>query len=715
MKTLKNLLQSDASKFIHIGLITLLYILSYTSYIAIILLVVEIIYIFKKSKNIIIYSLVLVVIITIRISLINNVDIVESLPITGEINEVFDNSFYLKGEEKYLCYYDEVADLEPGMIVDIDGYFSNVKTYNMMHTFDYETYLKSENISKVISIDKLSVKGNNFNIYIVKHKIIDYIDKTYNIKTASYLKLFVLGEKVSNESIDREAINNLGISHLFAISGMHLGLLVGCIAFLLKKLYISKEKNQVIIVIFLVLYNIITGFKISIIRASLLVSCIYLKDYLNILLTKTDLLTFSFVVLLMINPYSLYSLGFQLSYLIAFSIVLGEYILKKSDKITRLVKTTIFASLVSLPITLEINNTFGLIFIVANLFFILYVSYLFLPLSIMVLILPFIRPIYEMTIRVFELGLDTFTKFNPIINFNFPNNLYKCLFWVLLFLIITNIKNIKRQIILVASMIIIVLGSLFVSFKSPRFVRFLDVFQGDSIHIHDGNCDMLIDTGSEDKYNNLESYFKGYNIKEIDIILITHFHEDHYGELNDIVDNIDVGVVYLNNEVNDVHFDYQVLETGFCFVCGESKFQVISANTNSKNENNNSLVLYAEIGKDRYLFTGDIESEIESQIINTYDFEVDILKVPHHGSRTSSTYDFLNMMNSKIAIISVGERNYYSLPNDDVLKRLKQLDNQIYRTDVDGTITIYYYDFLNIRLIENYQKHKRLRYIFSNI
>ncbi|XMB72671.1 DNA internalization-related competence protein ComEC/Rec2 [Mycoplasmatota bacterium WC30] len=715
MKTLKNLLQSDASKFIHVGVIVFLYILSYRYYIAIILLLIELVYIFRKSKNIIIYSLIFIVIITIKMSSLNQKDLSENFPITGEIQEANDNYFYLKGDKKYLCYYEQSNELEPGMIVEIEGYFSNTKTYNIMHTFDYETYLRSESISNVISVADLRVRGSTFNIYIVKHKIIEYLDNNFNTKTASYLKLFILGENDSSNSIDSKEINDLGISHIFAISGMHLGLLVGFLVFLLKKLFISKEKNRVIIVIFLILYNVITGFKISIIRASLLVACIYLKDYLNILLTKTDLLTFSFIFLLIINPYYIYALGFQLSYLIAFSIILGEYIFKDSDNIQRLIKTAIFANLVSMPITLEISNSFGLIFVLANLFFILYVSYLFLPLSLIVSIFRFLKPLYEIAIKIFELGVETFSQINLIVNFNFPNSLYKCIFWLLLFLMITNLKNLKRQIILIFAMLVIVLGSLFIGFKSIRFVRFLDVFQGDAIHIHDKSCNMLIDTGKTDKYDNLISYFKGYNINKIDIILITHFHEDHYGELRDIVDKIDVGVIYLNNANDELRFDYQVLKTGSCFTCGESKFQVISSNTNSSNENNNSLVLYGVIGEDRYLFTGDIETEIELQLINNYDFEVDILKVAHHGSGTSSTYGFLDKINSSIAIISVGENNYYNLPNKEVINRLEQFDNQIYRTDIDGTITIYYYDFLNLRLIENYQKQKRLRYIFSNI
>ena len=249
------------------------------------------------------------------------------------------------------------------------------------------------------------------------------------------------------------------------------------------------------------------------------------------------------------------------------------------------------------------------------------------------------------------------------------------------------------------------------SFESNVFVRFLDVDQGDSIHIHDGNCDILIDTGSSDKYDNLIKYFDSYNIKDIDILLITHFHEDHYGEMHDLINNLQIKNVFLNkNSIITNEYNSVILSNGDKFTCGSSKFQVLNANNDYENENNNSIVLLGEIGYDKYLFTGDIEAEIEQKIIDSYKLDIDILKVSHHGSNTSSTQEFLESIKAKLAVISVGEFNNYDLPNSDVIYRLNKEICNVLRTDQIGTITIYYNDILKLRIIETYKKQKLKHY-----
>jgi competence protein ComEC len=707
MKRLKNLLQYDASKYIHVAIIVALYIFSYKSYISIALLVIEVIYIFKKSKNILIYALVIVLIITIRISIVNNRDV--SLPISGEVTEVYEHSFYMKNDGKILCYYYQASELEPGMIVEVHGETTSTKTYQIMNTFDYETYLLSENVKEVVSVDEIKIYGQDFSVNTIKYKIIKYIDRKYQEETASFLKLFLLGEKDEIFKQDSEKFSSLGISHIFAISGMHLGIIVGFLMFILKKFYISKETNRIIIVLFLIIYNIITGFKISIIRATLLLVGVFLKDFFKILLTKTDLLSFSFIGLLIYNPYFIYNVGFQLSYLIAFSVIMGDYLYKDDKLIKRMAKVTFFASLVSLPITLRINHSFGLVFVFANVFFILFVTYLFLPISFLLIIAPFLEPVYEIVLAIFTVSVDFFENINVIIDFNFTQVIYIIIYWFAIFVFITNKKE-KRRTLALLSIILVFLLNIFVPFKSSCFVRFLDVSQGDAIHIHDNQCNMLIDTGDIDNYDTVLSYLEAYNIRSLDILVITHFHSDHYGEINDIVDDINIGRLYVNSSNQEIHHETITLDEGDNFACGESRFQVLSADTNSSNENNNSIVLYALIGDDRYLFAGDIESEIEKKLVDKYHFPVDILKVPHHGSATSSTQDFIKAANAKVGIISVGEYNQYSHPNDEVIARYSQNKYNIIRTDESGTITVYYYRLLNLRLIESYKKSKRLYY-----
>ncbi|MCK5731781.1 MAG: ComEC/Rec2 family competence protein, partial [Tenericutes bacterium] len=589
MTKLKNLLQFDASNYIHLGIIVLLFYISRTSYIGYILLLPEVIFLFKKSKNILVYSLIIILVLNIRFiqkeAKVDNLD----FPVSGTVTDVFEDSFYLSAETRMLCYYSDTSYIYPGMQIEVEGTQISTRTYNIIHTFDYEQYLRSKNISYVIGVNEIEYHQSEFNIYLVKYKVSEYINNNFEKKTASYLRLFVLGEN-SKEYIDNDTAASLGISHLFAISGMHLALMVSFIVYILRRFYLTKETTNIIVIIFLVGFNIITGFKTSIIRASILIIGIFIKDIFKILLTKTDILAFAFVLMLIINPYSFYSLGFQLSYLIAGAIILGQYLFKTSNQISKLIQISIFATLVSLPITLEVNNSFGLIFVLANLFFILYVSYILLPLTFLTFFLPVCEQIYIFIIKIFELGIELFSNLNKIIIINFPTIIHKITFWLILYMLIVNIKNLKKQLLYISLLIVLFISTLFINYPSNRFVRVLDVFQGDAIHIHDNDCDMLIDTGKSDKYNNLVSYFRGNNTKEIDILLITHFHSDHYGELEDIISNLNVKKVYLNDSSHTNISHYEVVEEGFCFSCGTSNFQVLSADTDDSNENNNSIV-----------------------------------------------------------------------------------------------------------------------------
>ncbi len=712
MNRLKNILQYDASNYIHIAILILLYYVSRTSYLGYVLLIPEIVFVFKKSKTILIYTFFILIIILLRFDMIDSQQKDTTFPVRGIIQEVHENNFVLKSDKTILCYYDEANDLVPGMVVTVYGNSSKISGYNIPHVFDYDMYLKSKGIMEVASIQSLELEGRKFNINIIKLKIINYIDRTFNIKTASYLKLFVLGEK-DNYNISSERTSKLGISHIFAISGMHIGLIAGFILYLLGKTNISIESNQNIVIIFLIIYNIITGFKISIIRATLLISGIFLKDRFNILLTSSDLISFSFLLMLIINPYGFYSIGFQLSYLISIAIILGQYLFH-GDAINILIKITIFATMISLPITLEINQSLGLIFILSNLFFVLFVTYIMLPMSFIVVIISPVSRIYEIVINLFELSLHTFERYNIILNLNITTGLYKMIFWIILFLIFICLKQFKRVIILVFTLILLVSLSLNFSYMSTRFVRFLDVSQGDAIHIHDGKCDMLIDTGNNDNYDQLIRYFKANNTYSLDFLIVTHHHMDHYGELEDLIEQLDVNIIYVNKEL--LGSNNEVIATkGDCFSCGESRFQVLHANMDDSNENNNSIVLYAVIGNLRYLFTGDIETDAEIKILQSYDIEIDVLKVAHHGSKTSSNSKLLKELNGELAIISVDKENQYGFPDETILKELRLYRYSIFRTDESGTITIYDMPVIESSLIELYLKQKRRRYIIRNI
>ncbi len=712
MSRLKNLLQSDAGQFLHVGFLLLTYIYSKTSYLAIGLFCLEIVFLFKKSKRLVIYGLVLILITSLRFSQIESVSQITKDQYQGKIISVEDQSFVLRSELDLICYLDDTTGLTPGMVVVVKGSLWEPSDYQIMNTFDYQTYLRSIGIEKAFWVDSIDVISIGFDIHQISMRISQYIDNNFIESSSYFLHLFILGERLDWDGFDSNQANQLGITHLFAISGMHLGLLVGFLSWVLKKFYWTKETNRILILIFLIVYNVITGFKISIVRASLLVTGIYLIDTYQILLSKTDLITFSMIGFLLYNPYIAYHLGFQLSYLIVLALMLASTKDKQSSFWKRTIHTTWIATLFSLPITLSVNHEFGLVFLYANLCFIVYVAYVFLPVSFLTVFLPILEPVYQVFVSVFLKLMQLFDSINVVISFSFPNQLYFLLYYGIVVSLFLFWRQYKRRLILLLSMLVLLLVSWKLPYESNRFVRFFDVGQGDAIQIHDNGCDLLIDTGNSDGYDTLIEYFHSVNLHHLDYLIITHLHADHYGETNDILNEIEIDHLYLNQQ-SEAIIGEAVWNEGDVIFCGTSQFQVLSAYSNDTNENNNSLVIYGLIGGDRYLFTGDIESEQETSLLDKYSFSIDVLKVAHHGSSTSSTETFLTRMNPEMAIISVGKNNSYGQPDEEVLERIENHSNSIYRTDESGTITIYYYSVLHLRVVETYRHHTKRNYTWT--
>ncbi|MFA7076158.1 MAG: MBL fold metallo-hydrolase, partial [Candidatus Izemoplasmatales bacterium] len=209
------------------------------------------------------------------------------------------------------------------------------------------------------------------------------------------------------------------------------------------------------------------------------------------------------------------------------------------------------------------------------------------------------------------------------------------------------------------------------------------------------------------------NYFNKHNIKTLDALIITHNHDDHNGEALDILSNLDVKMLVVNSILTS-YGDYSqiVLREK-----DELKFGDITlVNLNEfhdENENNNSLTLYGKIGNDYWLFTGDIEKAVEEEIINKYDLKIDVLKVAHHGSKTSSTKNFINKIKPDNAIISVGLNNY-NHPDKDVIKELTDNRINVFRTDMSGSVMFYYSPFLNISIVETYLLGEKPKYHLNN-
>lgn len=232
-------------------------------------------------------------------------------------------------------------------------------------------------------------------------------------------------------------------------------------------------------------------------------------------------------------------------------------------------------------------------------------------------------------------------------------------------------------------------------------IYYFDVGQADSILILNNDTSMLIDAGNNADGPLLVDYIKNHlNINKIDIVVGTHPHEDHIGGIDDIINSFDIGDVYLPEvitttktfedmitAIENKELAITVPEIGEKFKLGEANFEIIYTGTDDKDLNATSIIINMLYGEKSYLFTGDTTEEVEATILNR-NIDIDVLKVAHHGSRYSSSYEFLKIATPDYAIVSVGEENSYEHPHIEAINRIKQHTNNIYMTKDVGTILL---------------------------
>lgn len=233
-------------------------------------------------------------------------------------------------------------------------------------------------------------------------------------------------------------------------------------------------------------------------------------------------------------------------------------------------------------------------------------------------------------------------------------------------------------------------------------IYYLDVGQADATLIVNDGKYMLIDAGNNEDGKKLVKYFQSMGIEEFEYVIATHAHEDHIGGMDDIINNFQINNFYMPDviattatfedvveamENNNLSFDSPIIGDVFNF--GGCNFSVLSVTDDVGDLNDNSIVLRLVYGENSFLFMGDATSVIEKNILKLgIDLKTDVYKVAHHGSSYSNTLAFLEEVNPTYAIISVGDGNSYGHPHDDALNNVKNVCNNIYRTDVSGTIIV---------------------------
>lgn len=598
----------------------------------------------------------------------------------------FDNiigKYYVDNDEKVKEFKDNYSF---GDKIYIEGEISVPNNNTIPNNFNYKDYLYHKYIYYIIKIDKIKMISKNDNIFLnIKNSIYKRIE---TIKYNDYLYAFILGKSYY---IDSEVLNNYkinGITHLFALSGLHVSMFSSIILFILKKIKLSEKLSYFITSLFLIFFAFIASFTPSIVRSVLFFILSSINNVYYLYIKPKYLLYIVFSILIFINPFYIYDTGFILSFCISFFILLFNEKNKINNNILSILVISILSTLSSLPIIINMSYEINILGFINNLFFIPYVTYIVFPLSIIVVFISKLSFILNFLIIIMEyISKVSSNILNVKLIFPKMSLFLIIIYYVLLILIVKKI-NLKK-------IFIIYLSFLYFrcNFDKNNYVYFIDVGQGDSaLIVTKNNKSILIDTGGKVGSNyslmksNVIPFFKSIGIRKLDYLFITHGDYDHAGYGIDLVNNFNVKNRFTNKgKYNSLEKKLNIKSFNNSYIKIDN-VEIYSLNSKLyNNENSDSLVLLVIIDNYKLLFMGDASINTEKDIMNNYDIgDVFILKVGHHGSKTSSSEEFINIVNPKYSIISVGKNNKFGHPNKEVLDNLS--NSKIYRTDIDGSI-----------------------------
>ena len=642
--------------------------------------------------------------------------IITSIKIDG--NKV---SIVLRGREKVLVnyYFKNKEELELfnkyklGYKIRIKGNLIIPNNNSNFYLFNYRKYLLSKNIYYIMSADNITLINTKVNLfYSIKNKIIDRVN---DIDTGNYLKTFILGDNslIDNNVKDSYQLN--GISHLFSVSGMHVTILSSILFFILNKIIKNKKISFFIISLNLFLFMFLTGLSSSIVRATLLFFLINFNNIFNLKIKIINIYIFIICIVLFINPYNIYNNGFLFSYIISlYLIVFSKIINRHKNYFIKLLITSLISFLVSIPIMINSYYSINIISFIYNLFYVPLISFIIFPLALITIIFPIFSSLLKIFINLLENSsfyLSSIKVFN--ISFRYMPIYIFFIYYILISFILFKIIR-KKYFYIVILIVTLFIHSNINILDSNLYTTYLDVGQGDSslIKLPNNKGNILIDTGGKVNYvdddwkkksNNYNittstiiPFLKASGIKKLDYLIITHGDYDHMGEAINLINNFKVDKVIFNcGEYNDLEkelikvLDKKKIKYYDCIKelnIDNNKLYFLQTKEYD-NENDNSNVIYTELNGYKFMFMGDASITTEKEIMNKYNLpNIDVLKVGHHGSKTSSSKEFINEINPKYSIISVGKNNRYGHPNKEVLNNLE--NSKVYRTDQDGSIML---------------------------
>ena len=640
--------------------------------------------------------------------------------------------------KKFIVYINKKNKklLEYGDLIEIKGEYSAPEVARNYKGFDYSQYLKTLNIYGTIKVEESKIINKNqlspilISINNIKEKMIDNANRNMPKRTANLLLGILIGERDNIQEDIIESFRTPNLSHILAVSGAHTSYIILGITYLISKSKTPKRIGYIITIINLLIFIIITGASYSVVRACIMAIVVIGA---KICYRKENFFTsicISLIIILIQNPFAINDIGLKLSFMGTAGIVIFNksitnfFIkLKIKQKIAEALSVTFSAQLMIMPITILNFNTISLTFFISNILASPLLGIIIIFGFISIFISSILNPISKILFLILHIFLELLILVSKVtekipgssILVKTPNILFAIVYYILIlffnyfFVIkqnptrrfhkkiikIITIKNIKNafKVIAVVFLIMLLLTRIVRIVNPTLKIYFIDVGQGDStLIVTPKNKKILID-GGEGKTNVLFQYLLDRRINKIDYIIISHFDSDHCNGLIEIIEKMRVENIVMSKQSKESEEYKKILEIikqkniKVSSVKAEDKI-IIEKNLYTKilnpaekfefqDLNNNAIVAKLVYKNFSMLFTGDIE-KAEENLAKKYKNELKstILKVAHHGSKTSTSEEFLKYVEPQIALIGVGENNKFGHPNQITIEKLKNIRSQ---------------------------------------
>lgn len=614
--------------------------------------------------------------------------------------------------------------------------------------FNYRDYLHRRYIHRIgegnwrdvnILSRPFSVYGkiDSFRLFLEER-----LDRLYPENVAGLMKGMLLGNRKAVPAEWEEDFTSLGLVHLLAISGLHVGVFAGGLYIGATLLSLTREKAAFFSIVTLPFYAVLTGAETPVIRATVMavlglisIACGKWKDNLSFL-------GLAALFILWWNPYQLLEVGFQLSFSVTFALLMAtEWVSQRIPtcwpRVNQLIAVTLIAQAASYPLLITHFHEFSLFSWGGNLLVVPVVTAIGIPIGYLSLIVGGIHEELGSVLALFvtELWSGIRSVLSFLAMWKAPRLFWPPLPWwwltayagtlcYCLWAWMGGKIRRTRHGWMAGFLFIAVIGiPLIEGSKDELRITFLDVGQGDAavIETPEGNV-ILVDGGGvlpwekepwqrkREAYDVgkrvLIPYLKYQGIQSIDWLIMTHGDADHIGGLKAVVNQFSVKHVIRNHASLQGSMETELMD---CFrqqnipvlipKTGKEwelepgiKWQFLYPSEKSGEENHgndSSLVFLMTVYGKKVLMTGDVEQAGEQEIMRQWNLpQIDLLKVAHHGSRTSSGEKWLQSIQPRMAVISVGRNNRFGHPSPEVLNRFKKRGVDIWRTDQDGAITV---------------------------